>query len=230
MASSAEIKVDKVYLDAMFGCDGPSKLVSYSLFHKRKLGSGSFGSVVVGQSGSDHKALVAVKIEKVHDVHSSGEAKRACLKNEYHILKRLNGRSDPDCQLNFIPQVHAYGEDANSRYMVMDLFGRSLSCFFEESNKRRFPLRLVLQIAVQLIDRICFVHAKGVLHNDIKPENVLVRAQIITFFKVQSISNDFDQFQSISNVIFFSNRTLTAEHPMFTFLRFSTLNQYFFAF
>lgn len=57
--------------------------------------------------------------------------------------------------------------------MVMDLFGQSLEDLFV-NNGRRFDLKTTLMIGYQMIQRIEFIHGKGYLHRDIKPDNFVV--------------------------------------------------------
>jgi len=57
--------------------------------------------------------------------------------------------------------------------MVMDLLGPSLGNLFDACDKR-FELKTVLMLAIQMLERIEFIHSKGILHRDIEPGNFVM--------------------------------------------------------
>lgn len=57
--------------------------------------------------------------------------------------------------------------------MVMDLYGQSLEDLFVNGG-RKFDLKTTLMIGYQMIERIEFIHSKGFIHRDIKPDNFVV--------------------------------------------------------
>jgi serine/threonine protein kinase len=57
--------------------------------------------------------------------------------------------------------------------MAIDLLGPSLEKLFNMCNKK-FDLKTVLMIGIQMIERIQFLHSKGILHRDVKPDNFVI--------------------------------------------------------
>ena len=57
--------------------------------------------------------------------------------------------------------------------MVMELQGPSLYSLFKFYNKK-FSLKTILWIAIQMIKRIETLHKAQYIHRDIKPENFLI--------------------------------------------------------
>ncbi|KAJ0090632.1 hypothetical protein Patl1_12914 [Pistacia atlantica] len=124
----------------------------------RKIGSGSFGEIFLA-THVDTNEIVAVKIE-------NNKTKHPQLLYEAKIYKNLQGGSG-------VPSIKWYGVDGDDNVLVLDLLGPSLEDLFVYCG-RKFSLKSVLMLADQMITRIEFVHSKGFLHRDIKPDNFLM--------------------------------------------------------
>jgi casein kinase 1 len=72
-----------------------------------------------------------------------------------------------------IPGIRWYGTEGDYNVMVLDLLGPSLEDLFNFCG-RRFSLKTTLMLADQLISRVDYMHSKGFLHRDIKPDNFLM--------------------------------------------------------
>jgi len=129
---------------------------------KKKIGSGSFGEIYLGEQISNGE-LVAIKLEP-------SQSKQPLLFHETKIYKRLSASIG-------IPEVKWSGIEGDYNVIVMELLGDSLGTIFETHGKK-FSLKTVLLIADQLLQRIEFIHNKGLLHRDIKPENFVVGSGI----------------------------------------------------
>ncbi|XWS17718.1 hypothetical protein CRYUN_Cryun33cG0091300 [Craigia yunnanensis] len=124
----------------------------------RKIGSGSFGEIFLA-THVDTGETVAVKIENRQTKHPQllYEAKL------YNILQGGSG----------IAHMKWCGVNGEDNVLVLDLLGPSLEDLFVYCG-RKFSLKTVLMLADQMITRIEFMHTKGFLHRDIKPDNFLM--------------------------------------------------------
>ncbi|KAL8489769.1 hypothetical protein ACS0TY_025591 [Phlomoides rotata] len=124
----------------------------------RKIGSGSFGEIFLA-THIDTFEIVAVKIE-------NNKTKHPQLLYEAKLYNILQGGSG-------IPAIKWSGVNGEDNVLVLDLLGPSLEDLFVYCG-RKFSLKTVLMLADQMITRIEFVHSKGFLHRDIKPDNFLM--------------------------------------------------------
>ena len=119
-----------------------------------QIGQGSFGTVYKAIDSNNN--VYAIKMEHRSDL------KKHLLREKkvYEILKKSQ---------NF-PTIYWYGEHGLFRCLVMDMMGISLKTIFNNYN---FSLSTISQIAVELLKRLQELHEYGILHQDIKPENIL---------------------------------------------------------
>jgi len=142
----------------------------------REIGRGGMGVVYKALDIKNDK-YVAIKIlpqsmvDKESTVRFNREAVTCEKLNHPNILK-----------------VYEHGSIEGSHYIVMELIeGQSLKVIAKEKGK--FPEKDALQIIAQVLSGLGYAHAQGMVHRDIKPQNIMVdhvkRVIIMDFGLVQ---------------------------------------------
>ncbi|KAI1720954.1 protein kinase domain-containing protein [Ditylenchus destructor] len=130
---------------------------------RTKLGSGSFGDVYSAISLKTSSEY-AIKLEHI-------KARHPQLQYEYKVYKMLQGGSR-------IPCVHTFGQERNFNFLIVDILGKSVEEYFIMC-ERKFSLKTVLHLAQQMLSAIEFVHSRGLIHRDIKPDNFVMGLRLM---------------------------------------------------
>ncbi len=148
-----------------------------------KLGSGGMGIVY---KADDLQLLrtVAIKVltKKEHDEPGAG----------IRFLREARAAS----QINHpnIVTIHEVGETKENAYIVMEYIeGRSLRHFILT---RSLKPEAVIDIARQICDALAEAHSRGVIHRDVKPENILVTERGLVKVLDFGLAKAFGQFNS----------------------------------
>lgn len=113
------------------------------------LGKGSFGGIFIGENINTCEK-VAIKLQLEDDA--------IILRNEarmYNILNNISG----------VPILKTFGKKDNCYYIVIQLLGSTI--------ERNISLNKVINLGVQLLEIIEKIHNCGIIHRDIKPDNIL---------------------------------------------------------
>ena len=72
------------------------------------------------------------------------------------------------------PKVFSSGIlSENQHYIVLELLGLSIKDILKK-NKRRFSIKCVMAMGIQLLDLLEKFHGEGFIHCDFKPENIMI--------------------------------------------------------
>ncbi|KHN72202.1 Tau-tubulin kinase 1 [Toxocara canis] len=133
----------------------------------RKLGEGGCGVVFeacsMGTPGSMWpRGRFAMKVESRFI-----DREEQLLHAEAAVLRRMHNSKHA-------PSLITAGRTASFNFLLMELLGRSLNDLHKSAPERRFPLPIVLKIAMQSLAALRELHGVFFVHRDVKPGNFAV--------------------------------------------------------
>jgi serine/threonine protein kinase len=135
-------------------------LVGHRYQVKKKLGEGSFGFVRAAIDVKTGKE-VAIKFEHKKDIKK-------------HLL--TESQVYQDVQDTGFVRMYWFGKHGDYTVLVMTKLGPSLRDLYLKCN-RIFTVSTVALIAIQVLSRLEKLHDGGWLHQDIKPENIVIGSE-----------------------------------------------------
>lgn len=121
----------------------------------KEINKGAFGKIYSGINKIT-KEHVAIKVEQNNN---------SLIKNEARIYKYLEKNIG-------VPNLRMYFNDAKYNYLVIDLLDHSLQSI-KEMHKHILSKEIIFNIGIQLIKILEGIHSMGIVHRDIKPQNIL---------------------------------------------------------
>src|SRR6202451_283600 len=126
------------------------------------LGPGGMGRVYKAYD-KDLDRTVAIKVVREGAIGQADALKR--FKQELVLASKISHKN--------ILRIHDMGEVAGVRFISMAYIqGKDLQHIIKENPK--MPLERVLKFAQQIAEALAAAHAEGVVHRDLKPQNLLI--------------------------------------------------------
>ena len=130
----------------------------------REVGSGGMAHVYRAINMSSRK-VVAVKMLKEEYL------------NDQEFLRRFEREAKASLALSHENIVRAYGvgDDNGVPYIVLEYVeGKTLKDLILESPGGHLSVQQAIGICSQILDALSYAHAHGIIHRDVKPQNVIV--------------------------------------------------------
>lgn len=140
-----------------------NKFLKMNIFGKfqiiRIIAITSLSTVYLAKCLKEKNKYVAIKIQGINSLVSE-------LEREAYFQYYLRGIG--------IPKVISFGKFGKFNILVQTLLGKTIDKLFKANDNSESKMKDLCMAAIQIIDRIQFIHSKNIVHQDIKPENFLV--------------------------------------------------------
>ena len=133
------------------------------------LGAGGFGQTYITEDLHlpGNPKCVLKHLKPASNDRSLLELARKLFEKEAIVMQKL-GNHDR------IPRLLAYFEEQQEFYLVQEYIpGHTLSTELSEGNRWRESA--VIELVQELLEILIFIHSQGVIHRDIKPDNIMRR-------------------------------------------------------
>jgi serine/threonine protein kinase len=127
---------------------------------QERLASGAFG-IIFQAWDKEKKEYCVAKLE-------SADTSSGILDYEFHMYKQIGVSERIPRIYDFYPSHEVYGRDYN--VLMMEHAGQSIENLFDKC-KRRFSVKTVCMLAIEMLHCIELLHERMFLHRDIKPDN-----------------------------------------------------------
>ncbi|HEY9297219.1 MAG TPA: serine/threonine-protein kinase, partial [Phormidium sp.] len=134
------------------------------------LASGGFGQTFLAEDTHlpSRRRCVIKQLKPIANNAQVYQLTKQRFQREATILEKLGESHDQ------IPQLYAYFEENQEFYLVQELIeGETLTPQVQKQGK--LSARTVQKILLDILPILDFIHSQGIIHRDIKPDNIILR-------------------------------------------------------
>ncbi len=136
------------------------------------LGAGGFGETSLAEDTHlpSRRRFVIKELKPINNDPETSQIIQQRFEREAAILENLGETSDQ------IPKLYAYFPENGKFYLVQEwIEGQTLTNIIQ--SKGKLNETIVREILLSLLSVLDYVHSKGIIHRDIKPDNIILRSQ-----------------------------------------------------
>lgn len=155
---------------------------TYTILFNKKIGGGAFGKIY-SCINNKTKEIYACKVEKP-------DIENPQLGNEFRILSLLKNS-------DYFPKCYKYCNSQYGNILILERLGSNLGVIMSKLPNHKYSMKSALMIINQSLERLKLIHEKGIIHRDMKPENLCIgykgkekNIYLIDFGLSKIISND----------------------------------------
>ena len=131
----------------------------YTILFNKKIGGGAFGKIYTCINNKT-KETYACKIEKP-------DIENPQLSDEYRILSILKN-------FDYYPKCFKFCNSQYGYILILERLGSNLGAIMSKLPNNKYSMKSVLMIITQSLERLKLMHEKGIIHRDMKPENLCI--------------------------------------------------------
>ena len=132
---------------------------NYTILFNKKIGGGAFGKIY-SCINNKTKEICACKVEKP-------DIENPQLNNEYRILTLLKN-------YDYFPKCYKYCNSPYGYLLILEKLGLNLGVIMSKLPNKKYSMKSALMIINQSLERLKLIHERGIIHRDMKPENLCI--------------------------------------------------------
>jgi serine/threonine protein kinase len=129
------------------------------------------GEIASGAQGAVYRAIdpstsVTVAVKVLHQQHSANASFVERFRREASLIQSIDHEN--------VIKILDFGDSDSRQFMAMEFIPETLSNLIDSDATRAFSLERAVALSVGIAEGIGQAHTQGIVHRDIKPQNVLL--------------------------------------------------------